>query len=40
VLANLLNQGGRFVGLCDWRPGSPSASGQFGMFTHEIQRID
>jgi len=31
-LQTLLTIGGRFVGICDWRPGS-IASGRFGMFT-------
>lgn len=38
TIQNLFNVAGRFVGLCDWRPGSP-ASGRFGMFSNEIRRI-
>ena len=34
----LFAQGGRFVGLCDWRPGSP-ASGRYGMFTAEVKEV-
>jgi hypothetical protein len=36
VLQTLFDQGGRMVGLGDWRPGSP-ASGRYGMFTAEIK---
>lgn len=35
VLETLLDQGGRLVGLGDWRPGSP-ASGRFGMFEARV----
>jgi hypothetical protein len=38
ILETLLNQGGRFVGIGDWRPGS-SASGRFGMFESSIKEI-
>lgn len=36
VLRSLFDQGGRLVGLCDWRPGAP-ASGRYGMFAAEIK---
>ena len=38
VLETLFEQAGRFVGLCDWRPGSP-ASGRYGMFTSQLTAI-
>ena len=38
VIATLFVQAGRFVGLCDWRPGSPTP-GHFGMFESEIKEI-
>jgi hypothetical protein len=34
----ILEQGGRYVGIGDWRPGSP-ASGRFGMFDVEMKEI-
>ena len=30
---------GRYAGIGDWRPGSPSKPGQFGTFTAEIRRM-
>lgn len=36
VIKTLFDQAGRFVGVGDWRPGSP-ASGRFGMFTTEVE---
>jgi len=38
VLETILNQAGSLVGLCDWRPGSPS-SGTFGRFKPTVKKI-
>jgi hypothetical protein len=38
ILQTLFDQAGRYVGIGDWRPGSP-ASGRFGMFTATIKEI-
>lgn len=32
----ILNQAGSYVGLCDWRPGSPKSPGSYGMFSVEM----
>lgn len=39
VIASILNQAGALVGLCDWRPSSPRASGSFGKFSAIIEQI-
>ena len=39
VLEEILRAAGLFCGLCDWRPSSPRASGRFGTFTTEIERL-
>lgn len=39
VLANLLTHAGFYCGLCDWRPGSPVSSGQYGRFEAAIEEI-
>lgn len=39
VLNNLLTHAGFYCGLCDWRPGSPQAPGQFGRFTATIKEV-
>jgi hypothetical protein len=36
VLQRLFDTAGFYVGLCDWRPGSPSSPGQFGRFEAKI----
>jgi hypothetical protein len=36
VLNDLFGIGGRYVGLGDWRPGSPKSPGPFGQFTTKI----
>ena len=36
VLQQVFNMGGFYVGLCDWRPGSPTSPGQFGRFEAKI----
>lgn len=38
IIETLFSQGGRFVGLCDWRPGSMS-SGRYGMFETEVKEL-
>jgi hypothetical protein len=38
VIETLFAQGGRFIGLGDWRPGSP-ASGRYGMFTARVEDL-
>lgn len=40
VIDNLLKHAGFYCGLCDWRPGSPSAPGQFGRFTAKIKEVE
>lgn len=37
VLTEILYQGGAFVGLCDWRPGSPKSPGPFGRWTAKLK---
>ena len=37
VLDSILNQAGALVGLGDWRPSSPKASGTFGKFSVEVR---
>lgn len=37
VLTQLFEIGGRLIGLCDWRPGSPSSPGNFGMFVSSVR---
>lgn len=39
MLKTILNHSGFYCGLCDWRPGSPSAPGQFGRFTAEVKEL-
>ena len=39
VLKNILTHAGFYCGLCDWRPGSPSAPGQFGRFSAELELL-
>lgn len=39
LLISILQTGGLMVGLCDWRPGSPSKPGQFGRFSVEVEEI-
>lgn len=36
VLSDLFTVGGRYVGLGDWRPGSPKSPGPYGQFSHQI----
>jgi len=38
TIETLLAQGGRYIGLCDWRPGCP-ASGRYGMFDSKIREM-
>lgn len=35
-LGMILEESGRIVGMCDWRPGSPKSPGPFGRFTAEV----
>ena len=39
MLQAILDFGGVYAGLCDWRPGSPTSPGQFGKFTAVIEEI-
>jgi hypothetical protein len=39
VLDQILTHAGFFCGICDWRPSSPMAPGQFGRFTHTMEEI-
>lgn len=39
VLENIFMVAGRQIGLCDWRPSSPSSPGSYGKFTAEITPI-
>jgi hypothetical protein len=39
VLGMILRHAGFYVGLCDWRPGSPQAPGQFGRFEVSIEEV-
>lgn len=39
VLQNILTHAGFYCGLCDWRPGSPTAPGQFGRFSAHLELI-
>jgi hypothetical protein len=38
TLATILQYGGQFCGLCDWRPSSPKSPGPFGRFSAEVVR--
>lgn len=40
MLKQILDHAGFYCGLCDWRPGSPMAPGQFGRFTATVEEID
>lgn len=39
MLDRILRQCGSYVGLCDWRPSSPSASGSYGRFDTIITEL-
>lgn len=39
VLQTILTFAGRYAGLGDWRPGSPTSPGQFGVFTATVKEI-
>jgi len=39
VLEQILFSAGNYCGLCDWRPKSPKAPGQFGKFSTTIKEI-
>lgn len=39
TLETILNQAGALIGLGDWRPSSPKASGTFGKFSPKIHRV-
>jgi len=39
VLMNILTMGGVYVGLGDWRPGSPKKPGQFGRFSVDLKPV-
>lgn len=38
VIQTILRQGGFYVGLGDWRPGSPMSPGQFGRFSVNVSK--
>ena len=38
VIERILTQCGALIGLCDWRPSSPS-SGTFGKFEADVEKI-
>lgn len=37
VMADIFEIAGRFIGLCDWRPGSKKSPGPFGQFDAKIE---
>lgn len=37
VLTSILTAGGRYAGLCDWRPSAPKSPGPYGTFTAVIK---
>jgi hypothetical protein len=39
ILAQLFDVAGRLVGLGDWRPGSPTSPGPYGMFTSTVKPV-
>ena len=39
MLQMILTHAGFYCGLCDWRPGSPTAPGQFGRFSAKVEAI-
>lgn len=39
MLERILRQCGNYVGLCDWRPSSPCASGSYGRFDTIIKEL-
>lgn len=39
VLAELWSIAGVYIGLCDWRPGSPKSPGPFGTFAAELKKV-
>lgn len=39
TLSDILTFGGRYAGLCDWRPSSPKSPGPFGTFTATVEEI-
>ena len=39
MLETILKHAGFFCGLCDWRPGSPMAPGQFGRFSATVEHV-
>ena len=39
VLRSILEMGGMYCGLGDWRPSSPSKPGPFGRFTSQIRKV-
>lgn len=38
-LQELFTQAGRYVGLCDWRPGSPKSPGPYGVFAATLKKV-
>jgi hypothetical protein len=40
ILQRVFEQAGSLVGLGDWRPSSPKASGTYGKFTFELEQVD
>lgn len=39
MLKTILEHAGFYCGLCDWRPGSPVAPGQFGRFSAKVEEL-
>lgn len=39
ILESILQIGGAYCGLCDWRPSSPKSPGPFGKFKAEVKEI-
>lgn len=39
ILESVLLLSGAYCGLCDWRPSSPKAPGQFGRFTAKVTKL-
>ena len=39
MVESILYTGGLMIGLCDWRPGSPSKPGQYGRFSVQIEKV-
>ena len=38
ILGELWRIGGFYIGLCDWRPGSPKSPGPFGRYNATLKK--